>query len=899
MSTTFVLAVMLLAAVCGASDAGTVRVCFGKSSDPRERLAQAEFRRYFARMFSDTLDESESKGCNLIIGTPESCPEVKRAIETIPLPDGPNADQGYTIRGAGGSIYVIARTGQGVLYGVYTLLEQYGAYFQISGERLPELRPFEHKQLDIRQSPVFQYRGLLPWDNFACGMSGYSLEDYQQLIDRAARMKLNMLQFHFYPGYAFFTERWNGKSVDPSRIGDPVDVFYTKGAIGESAFAGTAVFGPKPYVDNAGNPRAQAEAVQAMLRRVIDYAHSRGMKTCVGFELMHPVGADFTYTDKPGDNNGGLNFANPLDPRNVDLSVERYRTLVGTYPDSDFYWMWQSEGRGYLSRNVGREPGAAEMRAKYAHWAGDPNLTGDIDYAYLFREVANRLTPEERSRLATGGWSIEHIFPGADPDFPKEITFASLNTYHLPNARKSQIPSYRVAKTGRPAWMIEWWEFDGEEWFPQFRAGWQESMYKSCVEFGVQSVTLLGWKLLAIDHNVRYLSEFSWNPKLTAADFFSEYSRKLYGPGGDKLAAFYAAYDKIEPETPPISPGGPAMFLSPGWEPMGPPRWPVSTDELNGPGWRSRVENTPAHVQALEKMIVMDRKSIATFERILPNLDEQGRDWAALMANRLQCRVLYAESLIRLDEAVLAFDRAAKAGDLKQAKAAAIKPAKAALDLSRRMIETYAQIIRNRGDQGLVAQLNEQFHRVIRGSLVGLGAMGSSLAKIDAPRSRFKPVLPIDFNTWTHRDGAATLTPFEDEGKPAVRVAIGDSATQFNSVFVRLESIDLDKTPILDFKVRVTGDQPLAFMFQSGASGSWYALNLVGSQSGYLNADALPAGRINDGKWHRVTWDLRRLAVERIGPSSARIHTLILGNWEKPPQSGTVEFKEFAFGTEK
>lgn len=893
------LTTMLLAVMCSLSEARTMHVRFGRLKDVQERLAQTEFRHYFARMFSDTLDESECKSYDLIIGTPESCPEISRLGETIPLPDGKNADQGYTIRSMDGTIYVIGRTGRGVLYGVYKLLEQYGVYFQISGERMPERKQFEHKQFDIRESPVFKYRGLLPWDNFACGMSGYSLSDYKELIDRATRMKLNMLQFHFYPGYSFFTEVWNGKHADPSHVGDPVDVFNAKGAIGESAFAGQPVFGPKPYVDNIGNPRAQAEGVQAMMRSVIDYAHSRGMKTCVGFELMYPIGGDFSMTDKPQDNNGGANFINPLDTHNVDLSLQRYRTLVSTYPNSDFYWMWQSEARGYLSRNVGREAGAAEMRAKYAHWAGNPDLTGDVDYAYLFREVANRLTPEERSKLATGGWSIQHIFPGMNADFPKEITFASLNSYYLPDAQKTQVPSYRVAQNNRPAWMIEWWEFDGEEWFPQFRAGWQESMYQRCMEFGVESVTLLGWKLSGIEHNVRYLSEFSWNPKLKASDFYTEWSQNTYGPGGGKLADVYIAYDKIEPETPGYAPGLPPMFISPGWEPMKTIHWPVSTAALNDSEWRTRVEQTPANVQSLKKMIAMDSKSIAAIDRALPNFDEQGREWATLLSNRLQCRVIYAQSMVRLDDAVLAFDKTAKQDGIKQARAAAGKHVTAALDLSRKMIETYAEIVRNTGDKGLIAQLNEQYYRVIKSSLVGLGIGATSFAKVDDAHLKFKPILKIDLATWTPRDGAVSLTPFEDDGQSAIRIGVGDEKTQFNSVFVRMDSIDLEKTPILDFKVRVAGDQPVALMFLPEFSQVWYALNLVGTQSGYLNADALPVGSLEDGKWHHVTWNLGKLAAERIGSSAARIHSLIFGNWEKPPKTGSVEFKDFTFGTEQ
>ena len=409
---------------------------------------------------------------------------------------------------------------------MYALLEAYGVYFQISGERLPERAPFQIKPLDLAAAPAFKYRGLLPWDNFLCGMSGYNLEDYQLLIDRATRLKLNMLQFHFYPGIAFFTETVDGVRAKASCIGMPVDVFPTAGAAGEAAFGGEAVFGPRPYVESAGNPDAQAEAVQGMMRAVLDHAHARGMHTCVGFELMTPPVGAVQMTDKP---DGGANCLDPLRPENVSISLQRFRSLVATYPQSDYYWMWQSEGRGVLGRPVGREAGAAEMRAAYARWTPLETLAGDIDYALHFRDVANALTPEERSRLATGGWFVQHLFPGIHPDFPPEIRFASLNGYDPEQTVNGQVDYYGVARQGRPTWMIDWWEFDGEQWFPQWRVTWQERMYRACLEQGVESVSLLGWKLSGVEHNIRYLADFSWNPTLTSEQFYADYVRRLYG----------------------------------------------------------------------------------------------------------------------------------------------------------------------------------------------------------------------------------------------------------------------------------------------------------------------------------------------------------------------------------
>jgi hypothetical protein len=773
-----------------------INISLAVPGTPVGHLAREELRLYLEKLFTNpvVINDQEVPG-HIVIGTPETSGQIQRLVQdkTLQLPEGANSEQGYTIKTIDNTIYITSTSEQGLLYGIYELVEAYGVYFQISGERLPEKCEFTVKPFDISVAPVFKYRGLLPWDNFLCGMSGYNLEDYQLLIERATRMKFNMLQFHFYPGLAFFTETWDGKPVNPTFVGSPVDVFHTKGAIGEEAFGDIEIFGPTPYVKNIGNPRAQAEACQAMMREVIDYAHRHNMKTCLGFELMFPVGGDPTWTDKPADNNGGANLLNPLDSHNVDLSLARYRSLVETYPNSDFYWMWQTEARGYLSRNVGRETGAAEMREKYKHWTDDDNGRGDIDYAYLFREVANRLTPQERSKLATGGWNIEHIFPGMHENFPEEIIFASLNTYVPPPAIE-RVSSYRVAQTGRKAWMIEWWEFDGGQWFPQFRANWQEDMYKECLQYGVESVTLLGWKLSAIEHNVRYLSEFCWNPDLAAEEFYKDYIKRLYGSAALSLADAFLKYDQFEPETPCGAPIGPNMHFSSGWCSFDPPKLPTSQTALEDAGWKDRVAKTPAHQEAMRKYYDMDLQFIDAIDTILPQLDEQGKSWLQMMKNRLETRTLYSQLILTLGELVLAYDKTARQQDIENARESVVSLAQEALDYSRQMIEKYAQDIRNRGDLGLLAQVNEQVYRMIKNFTNDLRGDESPFVKIDWTTFRLHPEIQYDFSglsPWKYRDGKIQMMTIEADGRPTLKVEIGDGTTAFNSLVIHGAEIEL------------------------------------------------------------------------------------------------------------
>jgi hypothetical protein len=716
-------AIVFCLASRSADSALTIRVNAGAAVSPLQKYALDEFQSYAQKMFSDPIKVSGEAGdFQFAIGTPSTNNMVKKAIDAgrLSLPAGKNFDQGYAVKTIDGAIYVAGTTDAGVLYGVYALLEEYGAYFQIDGERLPPKTAFRVKNLDVAANPVFKYRALLPWDNFLCGMSGWNLEHYQEFIDRAARMKFNMLQFHFYPGLAFFTETWNGKPVDPTFLGSPVDAFKTKGSIGESVFGGEEIFGAKPYVDNLGKPRAQAEACQEMMRRVLDYAHTRGFKTCVGFELMSPTGGDFSMVVRAP----GVIFINPLDPENVKKSVERYRMLVKTYPKSDFYWLWQGEGGGALDQNHGHEPGIDEMRKKYSRWS-DIGINGNIDYAYHFREVANRLTPEERSKLATGGWFIEHLFPNIDSDFPKEVIFASLNHYSLPRS----VPSYKVAQDGRRAWMIEWSEFDGGEWFPQFRVGGQENMYKECADFGVECVSLLGWKLSGIEHNVRYLSEFSWNPTLGADAFYRNYVRRVYGDGSQSIANVYGDNDAIETITPCGYVGGNLsilMHFSNGWSCYPPPELPATVEGLKNAEWQKKVAAVGGHVKQLQILRAVEVKSVAALRETMPKLDAFGRSQAELFTNRFEVRIRYLDVLLALNETLVAYDAVAAKEGIAKARLAAAKPAGKAADQMREAIEQYAKVIRNRGDQGVVAQMNEQFYQPIKKFAEDLGKTGSA-----------------------------------------------------------------------------------------------------------------------------------------------------------------------------
>lgn len=859
------------------------------------KFAVEDMNNYMHKMFVNQVTVSNTSGhADIVLGTFGSNELIKKAVSAgkLRLPEGKNADQGYTIKTIDGSIYVASATEQGLSYGIYSLLEKYGAYFQISGEILPQKTAFSVKQIDISESPVFKYRGVLPWDNFSCGMSGYNIEDYQQLIDRLTRMKFNMLQFHFYPGMAFYNEKCGDTEVAPKCIGMPVDVFNTTQSIGKEVFKGEEIFGPRPYVSNIGNPLKQASEVQQMMRQVLDYAHNRGLKTCVGFELMLTPCGNPTLTQKPDTDNGGADGMNPVDQHNVMLNVDRFRRLSQIYPQSDYYWMWQSEGWGYVSRNNWEDPAFAAMREKYAYWAkeyalwGGQRLSGDIDYAYMFREVVSKLTPEERTKTATGGWTISHLFPNITKDFPQETIFASLNTYAPDLASRLQVHDFNLPSSRR-AWMIDWWEFDGNQWFPQFRATWQEEMYRNCVKYGVESVTLLGWKLSAIEHNVKYMAEFSWNPNLSAKDFYKSYISKVYGVESSNLTDVYLAYDRFEPNTPGTSPGDARnMLLGAGWASLVIPQMPARAEDINGLEWKKIVDQAKGDLCGIagqEKLLKMDQNAVIEFKSLMGQMSEDGKKWAGLMINRLEFRILYLRAVIELNKSLIEY----QAG-----RSVAAEHAKMAVDLAKQAIEKYAEDIRNRGDQGVIVQLNEQFYKALQMHYFGLSGQ-DKYAVIDWDTFRILPNISFDFGQgqlWVSRDGDSQVTAEKEDGIDMLKVVLGSTGQLYNSVWIKQGNIDMTNGGWLDFKIRTQTDDSLAIMFE--VSGQWYAINLVGVQ-GYASVENIVG--INDGKWHRVTLDLKKLVKERLNHNGT-ISNMVIGAWKKPQKPIIFEIRDFSIG---
>ena len=101
----------------------------------------------------------------------------------------------------------------------------------------------------------------------------------------------------------------------------------------------------------------------------------------------------------------------------------------------------------------------------------------------------------------------------------------------------------------------------------------------------------------------------------------------------------------------------------------------------------------------------------------------------------------------------------------------------------------------------------------------------------------------------------------------------------------------------MDFWVRTTTRDPVALMFQVEGQDTWFELDLIGKQT-YRKIDKIsPLYEINNGAWHRVTWNLKKLVAEQIGSDIKSISNVIVGTWSNPSQPVVLEFKNVCFGS--
>jgi hypothetical protein len=485
-------------------------IIVGTNASPMEQYAAKELQRYIYQLSGAWLDVKpgvqEINEPSFVIGQLQTNSMLQKlaaggSLKVSTTDPGP---QGYVLKKLminGRTVIAIAGSDDvGCLYGVYGLLaDYYHIGFFLGGDVLPDKKsPLTWPDVDERKTPAMYIRGFLPWTNFPQSATSYSWEDWKFIIDQMAKMRLNFIHIHNYNGelghnemyhnftYKGFTSRvwmptarsghaWAGPGWDVNKyLFGATDLFddYDFGA--DCALHNEALSNDQIFKKSS-----------SLFQRVIEYAHTRGVKVGLGLDI------DLIPPEY---------HAKADDPEVVAARVDQ---LARDYPDLDYVLCFQSE-------NVGK----------------------NVEFYHTWRNIFDGFYEGIKARMphtrvAVAGWGLD---PKSIATLPQDVICAPI-AYYSDKCESGAIYG------DREYWGCPWLErdFNSSEYYYPYNLNLSNTIaaYRDRAP-NMKGFYCLTWRLTdAIDPKIWYISRAPWDDtnQLSSSEIvYHQYAAMSYGP---------------------------------------------------------------------------------------------------------------------------------------------------------------------------------------------------------------------------------------------------------------------------------------------------------------------------------------------------------------------------------
>ena len=495
----------------GRAEAGNRQIIIGAQALQLERFAAQELQRYLWQVSGTFLEISTAEtppSGSFILGQRKTNPLIDKLTKDgrLSLSSENPGQQGYVlkrVRVKERDLYIIGGSDpEGCLYGVYGLLEDhFGLTFGLAGDVLPDVqKSLDLPSLDERHAPSVPVRGILPWSNWPQTTTSYSWADWKAVIDQMAKMRMNMLMVHNYADELYHNVPIDGKlprvylphTKSGYMIGHPAWFpwayrFKGRDLIDDCSFGAESSL----HGESFSNEEVYARGV-AMFRRVIAYAHTRGVRIALGVDINDTVKGK-----------GKLNDAQraklALEP---DFVKARAAQIIKDYPELDYFIAFCSEG-------------VPQFKDTAPEWHNAIRTLRDA-----FKARAPGI------KLAISGWGqrAEYI-----DGLPEDVIVAPIAPY------KAYAQDGAIAGS-RDFWAGPWMEKDNDDsmFYMPYRVllsatveSWQK---RSANTKGLYALT---WRSTdAIDAKFWYLARAPWdaqNKMKTGKDAYYAYAVANYG----------------------------------------------------------------------------------------------------------------------------------------------------------------------------------------------------------------------------------------------------------------------------------------------------------------------------------------------------------------------------------
>ncbi len=537
----------------------------------------------------------------ILVGSPANNPLIQQTVAGT-WPE--LSDQGFLLRTAtvAGTAAVIVGADSPVatLWAAYDLVEHWGVTFT------PRCDIFPHTPIDLAlpevdkvAEPALRVRG---WRGLNCEVNGpefWGLEDYRQLIGQLAKLRYNVFFVSIYPYGPWVDYEFHGVRKSTSELFFGMRYPLHDGMIGRELFGDADEFTNPEFLGLTGYDE-RLEAGKRLINGIMDEARRVGMKT--GLRFVSPIETvnEFRFpfkdwTDVPDDpardvdpqaalfrlgtvlfgtDPGNTKHQNVEDPLVQEFGAAVMKAHLDTYPDMDYYIIWQSEFRASatdfrrcwahldekydLSSVADLDTLIAEAsKATVSDFVGGEDgakgplrqLKGDIEYLYLLDRLTNEMRVQDESlnpqaMIYYGAFRRELY--GVLAKVLAETGHGYAGCPGLTADPEAVQPFSAFGERGVPA-LLKWTPQTDFAMMLQVRLTLLQKAVQELRDGGAEGYKLCFWVLGDFVPTACYVARLSWDPSVTPEQFLQEFLVRIVGP--EAITSAFEGFQAIDAAT--------------------------------------------------------------------------------------------------------------------------------------------------------------------------------------------------------------------------------------------------------------------------------------------------------------------------------------------------------------
>ena len=445
-----------------------------------------------------------------------------------------------------------------VLFAVDALLEKLGFGAYLSYNTVPPAghAPFSFGGWELADTPIVGQRVIFDWHNFLSGCSTLNLEDWQQWITQAQRMRFNTVMVHAYGNNPMFSFSMNGQTkptgylanTEYGRDWGTQHVLDVRKMVGASGFFNGPVFGADASLVADAD---RVSAAQGLMQKVFKFAADRGMGVTFALDVdTEPANPQNVIRTLPDSARFEVNGFAMVDPDTAE-GYAYYRTeieqLMKLYPEITQLAVWFRGGLNSPWRELqpadfpaawrGEFQKALEMNPRLKNDPEAPSLFAISKIARAFRKALDE-TGHSGVTMTAGSWRFTYL-PSADAFLPAGVGLMPLD-YDYAFASDPVQGSLRTIGRHRPVVPIVWAQHDDREYagrsYTPFAGLGSLLRWSNSAGYGV-----IHWTTRPLDLFFKNVSQQVWqaseNETLDVTS--GEMAKRTFGPKAQELGKRY------------------------------------------------------------------------------------------------------------------------------------------------------------------------------------------------------------------------------------------------------------------------------------------------------------------------------------------------------------------------